>query len=68
MHPEKLSLGKRGSTLLEEEVVKTRTRFSVFQAWYEHLASAKALGRFECRKLSADPSTCACFTAVTLRG
>ncbi len=40
--------GSRKSTSsLEEEIVRTRTRFSAFEAWYKQLVDDKAIGRFE---------------------
>jgi hypothetical protein len=41
-----LEAGKKGSSELEEEIVRTRTRFSVFELWYQTLVEGKALGRF----------------------
>lgn len=38
---------KRSTSAFEEEVVRTRTRFSVFELWYEGLISKKALGTFD---------------------
>jgi hypothetical protein len=32
---------------IEEQLVKTRTRFSAFDAWYRYLADAGAFGRFD---------------------
>jgi hypothetical protein len=43
----KLEGGKKGSSELEEEIVRTRTRFSVFELWYQTLVDGKALGRFD---------------------
>lgn len=43
----KVEGGKKSSAALEEEIVRVRTRFSVFELWYQHLVSQKALGRFE---------------------
>ena len=40
----KLEAGKKGTSELEEET--TRTRFSVFELWYQTLVEGKALGRF----------------------
>lgn len=42
----KLEGGKKGSSGLEEEMVRTRTRFSVFEIWYQNLLEQKAIGRF----------------------
>lgn len=39
--------GKKATSSFEEEVVKTRTHFSIFEAWYQKLKSDKALGTFE---------------------
>ena len=39
--------GKKSSTGVEEEMVRTRTRFSLFDAWYKLLKDDKALGSFE---------------------
>jgi hypothetical protein len=39
--------GSRKSTSsFEEEIVRTRTRFSVFELWYQNLITSKGLGRF----------------------
>ena len=38
---------RRGSSELEEEMVRTRTRFSVFDAWYKLMSSKSAIGKFE---------------------
>ncbi|MFC8042964.1 hypothetical protein [Nocardia sp. NPDC057353] len=38
---------KKGSSTLEEEMTRTRTRFSIFHLWYELLEQHKALGLFE---------------------
>jgi hypothetical protein len=43
----KLEGGKKASSSLEEEMVRTRTRFSVFEIWYQNLVDNKAIGRFE---------------------
>ncbi|GAA1650582.1 hypothetical protein GCM10009744_47750 [Kribbella alba] len=37
----------KSDTSLEEEMVRTRTRFSVFEIWYGILQNSKALGRFD---------------------
>ncbi|TQL70081.1 hypothetical protein FB381_4007 [Nocardioides albertanoniae] len=42
----KVEGGKRSTSAFEEEVVRTRTRFSVFELWYQGLVEKKALGRF----------------------
>lgn len=38
--------GKKSTASFEEEMVRTRTRFSVFEIWYQNLVEAKAIGRF----------------------
>lgn len=38
---------KKSSSAFEEEMVRTRTRFSIFELWYQTLVEGKALGRFE---------------------
>jgi hypothetical protein len=38
---------KKSTSEFEEEMVRTRTRFSVFELWRENLVSKKALGFFE---------------------
>lgn len=38
--------GRKSSSEIEEEMVRTRTRFSVFDAWYDHLQREKGLGTF----------------------
>jgi hypothetical protein len=43
----KVEGGKKSASSLEEEIVRTRTRFSVFETWYQHPIEQKALGRFE---------------------
>jgi hypothetical protein len=37
---------KRSTSSFEEEIVRTRTRFSVFEIWYQNLISTKGLGQF----------------------
>ncbi|MFJ1461552.1 hypothetical protein [Nocardia sp. N2S4-5] len=37
---------KKGSTTMEESLTKTRTRFSIFQIWYDLLKEKNALGAF----------------------
>ncbi|MBF6395636.1 hypothetical protein IU438_07515 [Nocardia cyriacigeorgica] len=37
---------KKGSTTMEESLTKTRTRFSIFQIWYDLLRDRNALGAF----------------------
>ncbi len=39
--------GKKSTSSFEEEVVKTRTNFSIFEAWYQKLKADNALGTFE---------------------
>lgn len=39
--------GKKSSSEIEEEMVRTRTRFSVFDAWYDYLRREKGLGSFD---------------------
>lgn len=39
--------GKKSSSEIEEEMVRTRTRFSVFEAWFDCLQHEKSLGSFE---------------------
>lgn len=45
----KASVGgsRKSSSEIEEEMVRTRTRFSVFNAWYQLMSEKKALGAFE---------------------
>jgi hypothetical protein len=43
----KVEGAKKTSSELEEEMVRTRTRFSVFEIWYGDLVESKALGQFE---------------------
>ena len=45
----KASVGgrRKGSSEIEEEMVRTRTRFSVFDAWYQLMSEKRALGAFE---------------------
>jgi hypothetical protein len=38
---------KKSSSEIEEEMVRTRTRFSVFDAWYQLLHEKKAVGTFD---------------------
>lgn len=38
---------RKSNSSLEEEIVRTRTRFSAFEVWYRGLVEAKAIGRFE---------------------
>lgn len=39
--------GKKNSSNLEEQIVRSRTRFSIFEAWYELLGEMDAVGRFD---------------------
>jgi hypothetical protein len=43
----KVEGGKKASSSFEEEVVRTRTRFSTFELWYQQLTQEVALGRFD---------------------
>lgn len=43
----KVEGAKKSSAGFEEEMVRTRTRFSVFEIWYRTLIERDALGRFE---------------------
>jgi hypothetical protein len=43
----KVEATKKASSEFEESIVRTRTRFSIFELWYENLRSSKALGTFE---------------------
>lgn len=43
----KVEGAKKSSSAFEEEMVRTRTRFSVFELWYQSLVDGKALGRFD---------------------
>lgn len=38
---------RKSNSSLEEEIVRTRTRFSAFEVWYKGLVEAKAIGRFD---------------------
>ncbi|PQZ99345.1 hypothetical protein CQ017_06605 [Arthrobacter sp. MYb224] len=38
---------KKASSEIEEEMVRTRTRFSIFDAWYQLLHEKKAVGAFD---------------------
>jgi len=42
----KLEAGKKVNSSFEEEMVRTRTRFSVFSIWYDNLIELKGLGHF----------------------
>src|SRR3954447_1614551 len=43
----KVEGAKKSTSAFEEEMVRTRTRFSVFELWYQSLIEAKALGSFD---------------------
>ena len=43
----KVEAGKKVTSAFEEEIVRTRTRFSIFELWYENLRNSKAIGTFE---------------------
>lgn len=43
----KVEGAKKTQSGFEEEMVRTRTRFSVFELWYQSLTENKAIGRFE---------------------
>ena len=43
----KISGGKKSNNTLEEELVRKRTRFSIFETWYDILKSRNGLGKFE---------------------
>ncbi|MCI9856781.1 DUF6414 family protein [Microbacterium proteolyticum] len=43
----KLEGGRKSTTAFEEEVVRTRTRFSIFEIWYQKIVEEKALGTFD---------------------
>lgn len=38
--------GKKSNSALEEEMVRTRTRFSVFEVWYQNLLKDRSIGTF----------------------
>lgn len=42
-----IGANKRGSSEIEEEMVRTRTRFSIFDAWYKLMSNKDAIGKFE---------------------
>lgn len=42
-----VSGGKKSNNTLEEELVRKRTRFSIFETWYDILKSKSGLGKFE---------------------
>lgn len=43
----KIEGAKKSTSAFEEEMVRTRTRFSVFELWYQVLVTQKALGKFD---------------------
>lgn len=43
----KVEGAKKSTSAFEEEMVRTRTRFSVFELWYQSLIEGKALGHFK---------------------
>src|SRR5882757_6034394 len=43
----KVEGAKKSTSAFEEAMVRTRTRFSVFELWYQTLIEGKALGCFE---------------------
>jgi hypothetical protein len=43
----KVEGGKKATSAFEEEMVRTRTRFSIFEIWYQNLRTDNALGLFE---------------------
>lgn len=43
----KIEGAKKSNSAFEEEMVRIRTRFSVFELWYQSLVEAKALGSFD---------------------
>ena len=47
MHGAKIEGAKKSTSAFEEEMVRTRTRFSVFELWYQSLVEGKALGTFD---------------------
>lgn len=47
VHGAKLEGAKKSTSAFEEEMVRTRTRFSVFEIWYQSLMENKAIGRFD---------------------
>ena len=46
-HGAKVEGAKKSTSEFEEEMVRTRTRFSVFEIWRDNLVSKKALGVFD---------------------
>jgi hypothetical protein len=43
----KVEGGKKATSAFAEEMVRTRTRFSIFELWYQSLREGKALGSFD---------------------
>lgn len=43
----KAEFSKKGSSTMEEEITRTRTRFSIFSAWYEKVVDEKSIGKFD---------------------
>lgn len=43
----KIEGGRKASSGFEEEMVRTRTRFSVFELWYQNLVENRAIGTFD---------------------
>ena len=43
----KVEGAKKSTSGFEEEMVRTRTRFSIFELWYQNLIDSKALGLFD---------------------
>lgn len=43
----KVEGAKKSTSAFEEEMVRTRTRFSVFELWYQSLVAGKAMGTFD---------------------
>jgi hypothetical protein len=43
----KLEGARKSTSAFEEEMVRTRTRFSVFELWYQGLVDNKAIGTFD---------------------
>lgn len=43
----KVEGGKKASSSFEEEVVRIRTRFSIFELWYQQLTTEAAIGKFD---------------------
>lgn len=47
IHGAKVEGAKKSTSAFEEEMVRTRTRFSIFELWYQSLREGKALGSFD---------------------